>query len=368
MSTKKDKFSKKDKKYMNLALNIARIRRGLTGKNPSVGCVITKNDKIISIGQTGYNGTPHAEANAIKNSYNDLKGSKMYITLEPCNHYGKTPPCTKNIIKNGISEVFYSIDDIDKKVKGKSLRILSKKNIKVRKGLLNKEARNLYNSYFINRKYKIPFVTGKIAISKNKLIYSNKFKRITDKISDKLTHYLRYKNDAIMVSAKTLNIDNPRLNCRIKGFENFSPIRVILDRNLKIKLNSYIIKSVKNNNTFIFFNSAKKDKVDFLKRKGINLVKSQLNKKKQFVLKKILKKLYTLGINNLLVEGGDKITKSFLNNRLFNEFFLFESQKNLSKEDEYVLFTSMNLLNKKYNINQKKSSKLDRDILRIYER
>ena len=100
MSTKKDKFTNQDKNFMKLALNLANARRGLTGDNPSVGCVIVKDNKIISIGQTGYNGRPHAEHNAISNCLDDLKDSKMYVSLEPCNHYGKTPPCTKNIIKN----------------------------------------------------------------------------------------------------------------------------------------------------------------------------------------------------------------------------------------------------------------------------
>ena len=127
MSTKKDKFTKRDILYMNLALNLARARHGLTGNNPSVGCLIVKNDEILSIGQTGYNGKPHAEFNAIKNSNKSLIDSKMYITLEPCNHYGKTPPCTNEIIKNKISEVIYSIEDIDKKVKGKSFNILRSK-------------------------------------------------------------------------------------------------------------------------------------------------------------------------------------------------------------------------------------------------
>ena len=130
---KKDKFSIKDKNYMKLAINLARARKGLTGDNPSVGCVIVKNDSIISIGQTGFNGRPHAETNAINNSCQNLIGSKIYVTLEPCNHYGKTPPCTNSIIKSGIKEVFYSINDIDNKVKGKSFKILSKKNIKVKK-------------------------------------------------------------------------------------------------------------------------------------------------------------------------------------------------------------------------------------------
>ena len=131
MSTKKDKFSIKDKNYMKLAIDLARVRKGLTGENPSVGCLIVKDDKIISIGQTGYNGRPHAESNAINNSLDDLSGAKMYITLEPCNHYGKTPPCTNSIIKSGIKEVFYSINDIDNKVKGKSFKILTQKKLKL---------------------------------------------------------------------------------------------------------------------------------------------------------------------------------------------------------------------------------------------
>ena len=136
MSTKKDKFSSKDKTFMKLALNLAKARHGLTGTNPSVGCVIVKNNEILSIGQTGFNGTPHAEFNAIKNSNENLEGSKIYVTLEPCSHYGKTPPCTNIIIKNKIKEVYYSIEDIDKKVRGKSFKILKSKHIFVRKGLL----------------------------------------------------------------------------------------------------------------------------------------------------------------------------------------------------------------------------------------
>ena len=138
MSTKKDKFSKKDKNIWSLALSLASARHGLTGVNPSVGCVIVKNDEIISIGQTNYDGRPHAEYNAIKNSNINLEGSKMYVTLEPCNHYGKTPPCTNLIIKNKIKEVFYSVEDVDKKVKGKSFKILKSKILLLKKVYLKK--------------------------------------------------------------------------------------------------------------------------------------------------------------------------------------------------------------------------------------
>ena len=223
MSTKKDKFSKKDKIYMKLALNLAKARHGLTGTNPSVGCVIVKNNEILSIGQTGFKGAPHAEFNAIKNSNEDLRGAKMYVTLEPCNHYGKTPPCTNIIIKSKIKEVAYAVEDIDKKVKGKTLKILRSKNILVKKNLLKKEANEFYIPYFFNKKNKLPYVTGKIAISKNNLIYSKDTKRISDIHTDKFTHFLRYKNDSLMISSKTLKKDNPKLNCRQKVWINFLP-------------------------------------------------------------------------------------------------------------------------------------------------
>ncbi len=368
MSTKKDKYSSKDKNYMRIAFNLAMVRKGLTGNNPSVGCVIVKKDKIISIGQTGLNGRPHAETNAINNSFQSLLGAKMYVTLEPCNHYGKTPPCTNSIIKSGINEVFYSINDIDKKVSGKSFKILKKNNIKVKIGLLKEKTKDLYNSYIINRKYKLPFVTAKIAISKNKLIYSKGTKRITNQISDKLSHYLRYKNDAIMISSKTLNIDNPKLNCRLEGYEKFSPIRIVLDKNLDIGLNTYIYKSIKKKNTIIFHDSLNLSKVRALKRKGVVLIKLRLNKKSKFNLKNVLKKLFSLGIRNLLIEGGDKITKDLLKNRLINHFYLFKSSKVLSKSTKHVIFTSTNILNIHYKIKSKIGSDLAKDEITIYKR
>ena len=368
MSSKKDKFSLKDKEFMRLALNLAKARKGLTGDNPSVGCVIVKNDKIISIGQTGYDGRPHAEANAINNSFQNLSDSKMYITLEPCNHYGKTPPCTTSIIKSGISEIIYGMNDIDNKVKGKSFKILSKKKIKVKKNLFKDEIKNLYDSYIVNRKKKLPYVTGKIAVSSNKLIYSKGTKRITDKSSDKLTHYLRYKNDSIMISSKTLNIDNPKLDCRLKGFEKFSPRRIVLDKYLKIKLSSYIFKSVKKNNTIIFYNSSNYRKIQTLKKKGITLVKSKIDDKKLFDLSLILKKLYALGVRNLLVEGGDKITKNLIKNKLIDKFYLFNSPKKLLITRKHQIFSSFGILNSRYKKVSKISSKLVKDNITIYKR
>ena len=368
MSSKKDRFSSQDKNYMKLAINLARSRKGLTGDNPSVGCLIVKKDEIISIGQTGYNGRPHAEHTAIKNSFEKLKGSKMYVTLEPCNHYGKTPPCTKNIIKSGISELIYSMEDIDKRVKGKSFKILSSKKIKVKRGLLKEDAKDLYDSYIKNRTSKLPYVTAKIAVSKNKLIYSKGTKRITDKNSDKITHYLRYKNDSIMISSKTLNIDNPRLTCRLEGYNKFSPKRIILDKNLDIKLKSYIFKSAKKGNTILFYNSSNTKKIKVLKKKGLTLIKTKLNSEGLLDLKIVLTKLFNLGTRSLLVEGGDKISKSLIKNRLIDTFYLFQSPKILRVNKINQGFTSFGILNAKYKKVSKITSKLAKDNITIYKR
>ena len=368
MSTRKNKFSKKDKKYMSLALSLANARHGLTGVNPSVGCVIVKNDEILSIGQTGYKGRPHAEFSAIKNSNENLDGSTMYVTLEPCNHYGKTPPCTKEIIKNKISKVIYSVNDVDKKVKGKSFKILKSKNIIVKKGLLYEKVIDFYKAYFFNRKNKMPYVTGKIAVSKNNLIYSKATKRITDIHSDKLTHFLRYKNDSLMISYKTLNQDNPKLTCRLEGLNKFSPKRIVLDKNLETNVNSYIFETVTKNNTIIFYNNTDKKKITLFKKKGIQLIKSNLTKKRYFDLKLVLMKLYKIGIRNLLVEGGDDLSSSFLKNKLFNEFYLFKSTKSLSKLVAYKDFSCFKHLSLNYKNKKKINTQLGKDSITLYKR
>jgi len=368
MSTKKNKFTKKDIHYMSLALKLARARHGLTGKNPSVGCVIVKGNKIISIGQTGYDGRPHAEANAINNANEDIEGSKMYVTMEPCNHYGQTPPCTKKIIDNKISEVIYSVDDVDKKVKGKSFEIFKSKNIIVKKNLLQKDIINFYRPYFFNRKNKTPYVTGKIAISKNNLIYSKGTKRITDIYSDKFTHFLRYSNDSLLISSKTLNHDNPKLNCRLEGLNKFSPKRIILDNKLKTKTSSFIFKTANKNNTIIFYKNASNLNILRFKKKRIKLIKSNLTKNGKFDIKLILKKLYSIGCRNLLVEGGNDLSKNILRNKLFNQFYLFRSTKILSKLDVYKEFNSFKELSQNYKSKSKINTKLGKDSITLYKK
>ena len=147
MSTKKDKFSIKDKFYMELALDLARAREGLTGPNPSVGCVIVKNDELISIGQTSFNGRPHAELNAIKNSVTNLKASTMYVTLEPCSHHGNTPPCCDALIAAGINRLVGSMKDPDIRVNGNGFLKLRDAGVDVIEGVEEKSAIDLNKGF-----------------------------------------------------------------------------------------------------------------------------------------------------------------------------------------------------------------------------
>ena len=368
MSTKKDKFSIKDKIYMELALDLARAREGHTGTNPSVGCVIVKNDEIISIGQTSFSGRPHAETNAIQSATEDLKGSKMYVTLEPCSHQGVTPPCTSSIIRSKISEVVYSVIDVDKRVKGKTFNILKSKNIKVKKGLLKEKVKKFYVPYFFNRKKKLPYVIGKIAISRNHLIYSKYQKKITSLKSDKFTHFLRYKNDSILISYKTINKDNPKLNCRLKKMKKFSPKRIVLDNKLQTNTNSYLFKTANKDNTIIFYNEAEKAKILEFKKKKIEIIKSKINRKRIFDIKNILKKLYKLGCRNILIEGGNELTNNFLNKKIFNLFYLFKSPKKLSKLTEFKEFNGFNILKHNYKNKLIINSDFGKDTIVLYKK
>ena len=366
MSTKKDKFNHKDHFYMNLALNLARKRLGLTGENPSVGCVIVKNNEIISFGQTGIKGRPHAEHNAINSCKKKLKGSKIYVSLEPCTHYGKTPPCSEIIIRSKIKEVIFSIIDPDIRTKSQSFKIFKAKNIKVKFGLLKKEAKKIYKPYIYNKKKKLPFVTGKLAISKDKFIYSKKQKKITNKYSDSISHLLRYRNDSILISSRTLNIDNPSLDCRIQGLSNYSPKRIILDRDLSIKNKSHIFQTSNKKNTIIFYNKGSLKKINLLKKRGIKLIKLKTDNNNFFDLKFILNKIYSLGCRNLLVEGGKTLTNSFLKHKTFNQFYLFQSLKKLGKKAKLSVYSELNLLSFKYKKKSKINSFTGDDIVYLY--
>ncbi len=357
---------KKDKYYIKFANNLALNHNGYSGPNPSVGAVVVKNDEIISFGNTGYSGRPHAEVNALdKLSKKDKKNSTIYISLEPCSHYGKSPPCVSKIIESNIKRVVYSINDVDYRTSGKAYKKLKLKNIKVKKNLLKNYSRKIYKSYFYSKKKKIPYVYGKLAISKDFYIKSKKNFYITNEHSRNVSHLLRSKVNCILTTYKTINTDNPKLNCRIDGLNNFSPSVAILDKNLKIKKNSFLILNAQKNKTYLFYNK-KDDKIArYLKAKKVKMIYTPLYKN-QLDFNYILKTLYKYEISSILIEGGKSLTYSLLNNDFFNEFYLFISSKDLKNKGLLKVSNIKSSLTSKFNNIKFNETFLDKDNLMHY--
>tara|TARA_Y100000590_G_scaffold308594_1_gene348397 strand:- start:1024 stop:2127 length:1104 start_codon:yes stop_codon:yes gene_type:complete len=348
MSTRKNK-SNIHSYYMKLALSQANIILGNTGKNPAVGCVITKNNHLLSAAHTSFNGRPHAEANAIKLSKNDISNSNIYVTLEPCSHYGKTPPCVNFIIKKKIKNVFFSIKDPDLRSFNKAIKILKKKRIKVQYGICSKKINNFYNSYIKSKKNTFPFVTCKLAASKDLFTINNKKKWITNKYSRSRVHLMRSYHDCILTSSETVIRDNPTLTCRIDGLEKFSPVRIVLDKKLRIPINSEILKNSLKYKTIIFYNYLKNQKIQKLKKLKIKLYRLPVNKNGDIDLKILLYKIKKLGFSRIFVESGLKLASSFFKNDLVDDFKLFLSNTHLKKNGKGSLNEILNsfLKNKK---------------------
>ena len=317
---------------MKLALNQARNVLGNTKKNPAVGCVITKNNTIISASSTSINGRPHAEINALNFIKRKTQNTNLYVTLEPCSHYGKTPPCVNSIVKNKIKNVFFSINDPDKRSFNRCKKLLKKNKINVHKGIYSDQIQDFYESY---KKFKLkflPFVTCKLAISKDYFTINKKKKWITNKYSRSRVQLMRAEHDCILTSSKTILKDNPQLTCRIKGLENKSPTRIIIDRELKVPINSNIINNKGIGNTFIFYNKQNPNKINLLNKLNIKTFRIALNNKGKIDLKKTLIKIKNLGFSRVFVECGVTLSSEFLKEKLVDHFKLCVSNYNLNKK------------------------------------
>ena len=338
--------------FMSLALKQAKINLGNTKKNPSVGCVITKNNSVISVGFTGFNGKPHAEYNAIKNSKVNLKKSQLYSTLEPCSHYGKTPPCINLMTQKKIKSVFFSIKDPDIRSFNKCYKKLKKKKILVKNGYLSKNINLFYSSYKRFKINKLPFVTAKLAVSKDYFTINKNKKWITNSYSRGRVHLMRSQHDCIITSAKTIKKDNPKLNCRINGLIKTSPSRIILDKKLEISTNSQVIKDANLYKTIIFYNSNNEKKIKLLKKLNVSTHKIPLNIDCKLDLNLSLKKAHLMGFSRIFLETGLELTEGFFNKNLINDFKLFISNNKLNNNGLHNAKKSLSLFlkNKKNKI------------------
>ena len=315
--------------FLNLAFQIAEINLGKTGQNPSVGSIVVKNNTVISSGVTSINGRPHAEFNAL-NKVKNAAGSTLYTSLEPCIHQGKTPPCTNIIIKKKIKKVIFALEDPDPRTFKKAKKILSIKGIKT-KLIKSKKYSNFYRSYLLNKKFKTPFISAKIAISKDYFTINKKEKWITNILSRKITHLIRSEHDGIISTSKSINYDNALLNCRIEGLNKNKPDLFIIDLNLRLKKNILLNKILKKRKTYLITYKSNVKNAQAYKKKGYKIIfiNSLLNKN-DFNL--LFRKIYKMGYSRILVEAGLTFLNKLLKERLINDLYLFKTNYNLKKK------------------------------------
>ena len=311
-----------DKHFMRLALQLAKKRKGYTHPNPTVGAVVVKNGKIVGLGYHERAGKPHAEVMAINQAGEKAKGATLYVTLEPCSHYGRTPPCTNFIIEKKLRRVVVATLDPNPQVAGKGIERLKRAGIEVDVGILEKEAKELNEDFFVYITQKRPFVTLKWAqtIDGKLATLTGDSKWISSYESRKLAHLLRREATAVLVGVNTVVKDDPQLTVRHVPTEK-QPIRIVLDPELKIPLKAKILNTSEAD-TIVVTTVYIREKIDLLKRKNVEVLTL-----KDLSLKNILRIFYEREIMHLLVEGGPRTLFRFLVEKLFDRISIFIAPK-----------------------------------------
>ncbi len=319
-------FIMNDEFYMQRAIELAKRGEGFVSPNPLVGAVIVKDGKIIGEGWHERCGELHAERNALKNCKEPTQGSTIYVTLEPCCHYGRTPPCTKAIIEAKISRVVIGSRDPNPLVSGKGAEILRKAGIEVIEDFMRDECDKLNPIFFRYITTKLPYVSLKYAMTADGKIatYSGKSKWITNEFSRNDVHRLRKKHRAIMVGIGTVLADNPMLNCRIESGRN--PIRIVCDSKLRIPLDCNICKTANEISTLVVSAIEDSEKQAELEKMGVKtLILPDKNGKVD--LKKLMQYLGEKSIDSVLIEGGGTLAYSALQAKIVNHIYSYIAPK-----------------------------------------
>lgn len=342
-----------DKKFLDAALRLARKHQGLTGTNPSVACVIVaKTDlgfAIVGSGVTAEGGRPHAEPPALAEAGKLAKGATAYVTLEPCAHHGKTPPCAQNLIDCGIRRVVTAITDPDDRVNGKGHQMLIDAGVEVTAMDGGDEAKRTMQGYLKARTSSRPFITLKIAMNRDGLIGSTKQGnlKISSDVASRQTHLQRARHHAILVGSGTALSDDPTLTCRLPGLEMRSPIRVVLDEKMQLNETHHVIQTALQTQTIIVSPiSAPLEWREMLARNGIRHQACEMYNGR-IALPELLDDLSAIGIQSILVEGGARISKSFVQQDLVDEILIHLGNEAAEPEKlahgVYAPFTPTNL-------------------------
>ena len=305
-----------NEKYMCIAIELAKKGAGGVNPNPMVGAVVVKNGKVIGRGYHKFFGGPHAEVYALEEAGKEAEGATIYVTLEPCSHYGKTPPCAKKIIDMGIKKCFIGSSDPNPKVAGKGVAMLKEAGIEVVENVLKKECDEINQVFFKYIKSKIPYLFVKCGITLDgKIALSNGISKwITNSIAREKVQYYRNKFMGIMVGINTVLTDNPSLTARIENGVN--PFRIIVDPNLQINENCKVVKNNEDEKTIIitsqknlFAEDVENTEIQMKQKRLVekNKVKFIFIDGEKFSFKKMLEEIGKTGIDSVLLEGGETL-------------------------------------------------------------
>lgn len=307
-----------DEAFMREAIALSLTHVGRTGSNPSVGCLIVKDGRIVGRGVTAPGGRPHAEPQALAEAGDEARGATAYVTLEPCSHHGKTPPCANAIVAAGIARVVVAVADPDPRVSGQGLKILADADIEVTIGILQKEARRAMGGYLTRQTKGRPQVTLKLAVSSDGMLGKLGAGQIaiTGFESKEEVHRLRAASDAILVGIGTALADDPELTVRLPGMEGASPIRIVLDRRAELPASSKLVKSARDVPVLLAVAPSAVGNRKALEGLGVEIVETT-------GLEDLLHILAERGISSLMVEGGARVAGDLLAQGLVDRIHLY---------------------------------------------
>jgi diaminohydroxyphosphoribosylaminopyrimidine deaminase / 5-amino-6-(5-phosphoribosylamino)uracil reductase len=315
----------KHEQYMRTVLSLARRGLGSTSPNPMVGALLVKGGTVVGKGYHRKAGLPHAEVNAIHDAREDARGATLYINLEPCAHFGKTPPCVDEVIRAGIKKVIVAMLDPNPEVNGKGVEKLKKAGIDVKVGILEAEARRLNEAFIVYMEKKKPFFTMKAAVSLDGKIATKTCdsKWISNEESRKFVNRLRSVMDGVMVGINTVISDNPLLIPKVLKPKKY-PVRIILDSKLRIPLACDIVKTSDKYRTWVFASEdSRVDKEMKLKSLGVEVIRIPKDENGRVSLKHLSEELYRREMMDVLVEGGGEINGALLKAGLLDKILLF---------------------------------------------
>jgi diaminohydroxyphosphoribosylaminopyrimidine deaminase/5-amino-6-(5-phosphoribosylamino)uracil reductase len=371
-SAAKEATREADRRYMQLALALGRRGLGRTWPNPAVGAVVVKNGVIIGRGWTQPGGRPHAEPEALKRAGEAARGATLYVTLEPCSHFGKSPPCADAIIAAGISRVVAAIEDPNPEVAGKGHSKLRAAGITVDVGLFAEEAARDHAGHFRRIRDGRPHVILKLAVSADDKIGAagGKPVAITGEAARTRVHLLRAQSDAILVGIGTVLADDPLLTCRLPGMVARSPVRVVLDRALRIPSGSRLVHSARETPLWVMASElAEAPAAAKLGAAGAQVLRVAPTAAPGLDLTTVLRALSAKGITRLMVEGGSRVASSFVAADLVDEVWLLGGPETIGGDGVTALDAlPLTEITQSPRLKLRASEALGNDTLSVYER